>query len=87
MFLIAILLFFFSIINIFLKSNDFIILLLSIELLLISLSLFFLYYSYLFDSFFPFLFAFYILLIAASESAIGLTLFIIYSSPSKVKGS
>lgn len=74
---IAYLLIFFSLFNIVSKVYDIIVLLLSIELLLIGISIKFIYYSFIFDNLNPFLFALFILLVGAAESAIGLSIYIL----------
>ena len=74
---IASILIIFSLINIIFKTYDIIILLLSIELLLIGISLKFIYFSFLFDNLNPLIFAIFILLIGAAESAIGLSIYIL----------
>lgn len=75
--LIAYLLIFFSLFNIVYKANDIIILLLSIELLLIGISIKFIYLSFIFDNFYSFLFGVLILILGAAESAIGLSIYIL----------
>ena len=75
--LLATILLIFSLINFITKFNDFIFLLLTIELFLISLSLFFINIAFLYDNFFSLFFSFIIFIFAASESALGLTIFII----------
>lgn len=74
---IAYILIFTSIYNIIFKSYDFIILLLSIELLLIGISFKFIHLSFIFDNFNPFVFSIFILLLGAAESAIGLSIYIL----------
>jgi len=58
--------------------NNLISLLLSLELILFSISFIFIFFSLFFDDILGQLMAFFILTVAASESAIGLALFIFY---------
>src|ERR1700690_3980359 len=59
-------------------NRNLIIMLISIELMLLAISFLFIYFSILFDDFFNFLFSFYIIAIAAAETAIGLSILISY---------
>ena len=77
---------FFAFLNIIYKFKDFLIIILSLELLLIGISLKFIYYSFIFDLFSSFLFSLFILILGATESAIALSLLIIYYSNNKSKG-
>jgi NADH:ubiquinone oxidoreductase subunit K len=77
---------FFAFFNIFFKYKDFIIIILSLELLLIGISLKFIYFSIIFDLFSSFLFSLFILILGATESAIALSLLIIYYLNNKSKG-
>lgn len=76
--LLGILIIILGFINIFLKKQQYIIIILSIELILIGLSLYFLYISLDIDNITGLLFTIIILLIGATESAIGLSILIIY---------
>jgi NADH:ubiquinone oxidoreductase subunit K len=67
-----------SLISIIKERKNYIILLLTFEFFFINLTLLFLYSSLINDDFIGFLFALYILFIAAIESALGLTLLIVY---------
>ncbi|MBS1758388.1 MAG: NADH-quinone oxidoreductase subunit K [Bacteroidetes bacterium] len=53
-------------------------LLMSIELLLLSINLIFITVSISLDSFYGMLFAFFILVVAAAESAVGLSILVAY---------
>jgi NADH-quinone oxidoreductase subunit K len=58
-------------------------LLMSIELMLLSINLILIFYSVAFDDIFGQLFAFFILVVAAAESAVGLSILVAYF---RVKG-
>lgn len=77
-FLIGFLLFLIGIYGIFLTRKNIIIVLMSIELLLLSLNLLFITVSITLDDILGQALSLYILTIAASESAIGLALIVIY---------
>ena len=53
--------------------------LISLELLLLSISLLFLFYSFLFDDLLGSLFTLFLLPLAGAESALGLTLIVLYN--------
>ena len=67
-----------SLISIIKERKNYIILLLTFELFLINIALLFIYSSLLSDDFTGILLALYILLLGAIESALGLTLLILY---------
>lgn len=69
-----------SILSILKNRNNFIIVLLTFELLLISFSLFLIQTSFYFDDFAGILNAILLLIMGAIESSIGLTLLIIYKN-------
>ena len=56
----------------------------SIELLLLAINLIFVYYSLAIDSVWGQVFAFFVLVVAAAESAIGLSILVAYF---RIKGS
>ena len=58
-------------------------LLMSIELMLLAINLIFIFYSVAFDDIWGQLFAFFILVVAAAESAVGLSILVAYF---RVKG-
>jgi len=71
-------LFIFSLFGIFLNRRNLLLILMCIELLLLSLNSNFLIFSVYLDDLYGELFSFFILTMAASESAIGLAIIIIY---------
>ena len=64
--------------GIFLNFRNILIILMGIELILLSLNLNFIYFSLYLDDLYGQIFSLFILTIAASESAIGLAIIIIY---------
>lgn len=80
LYLIGFFLFLISFISIIKNNSNYIILLLSLELLIISISLFFISSSLLFDDFQGIIFTIFLYTIGAIESAIGLTILIIYKN-------
>ena len=64
--------------GVFLNFRNILIILMGIELMLLSLNLNFIYFSLYLDDLYGQLFSLFILTIAASESAIGLAIIIIY---------
>jgi len=66
------------------NRKNIILLLMSIELMLLAINLFFIYYSIVFDDMSGQLFSFFILLVAGAESAIGLSILIAFF---RVKGN
>ncbi len=66
------------------NRKNIILLLMSIELMLLAINLFFIYYSIVFDDMAGQLFSFFILLVAGAESAIGLSILIAFF---RVKGN
>nr|AAG23681.1 NADH dehydrogenase subunit 4L [Thraustochytrium aureum] len=64
--------------GIILNKRNILLTLLSIELILLAININFIFYSIYIDDFFGQLFALYILTVAAAESAIGLTILVIY---------
>ena len=79
-----ILLFFIGLIGVILNRRNILIILMCIELLLLSLSMNFILFSVYLDDLYGQLFSFFILTIAAAESAIGLAIIIIYY---RIRGS
>jgi NADH-quinone oxidoreductase subunit K len=73
-----ILLFFIGLIGVILNRRNIVIILMCIELLLLSLNMNFILFSVYLDDLYGQLFSFFILTIAAAESAIGLAIIIIY---------
>ena len=73
-----ILLFFIGLIGVVLNRRNILIILMCIELLLLSLNMNFILFSVYLDDLYGQLFSFFILTIAAAESAIGLAIIIIY---------
>tara|TARA_X000000950_G_C13387088_1_gene446700 strand:- start:211 stop:510 length:300 start_codon:yes stop_codon:yes gene_type:complete len=73
-----ILLFFIGLIGVILNRRNILIILMCIELLLLSLNMNFILFSVYLDDLYGQLFSFFILTIAAAESAIGLAIIIIY---------
>jgi len=67
-----------SLLGIFLNFRNILIILMGIELILLSLNLNFIFFSIYLDDLYGQLFSLFILTIAASESAIGLAIIIIY---------
>jgi NADH-quinone oxidoreductase subunit K len=70
--------------GIFLNRKNIIIMLMSIELMLLSVNLNFIIFSVYLDDLLGQVFAIFILTVAAAESAIGLSILVIYS---RIKGS
>jgi NADH-quinone oxidoreductase subunit K len=79
-----ILLFFIGLIGVILNRRNILIILMCIELLLLSLNMNFILFSVYLDDLYGQLFSFFILTIAAAESAIGLAIIIIYY---RIRGS
>jgi NADH-quinone oxidoreductase subunit K len=73
-----ILLFFIGLLGVILNRRNILIILMCIELLLLSLNMSFILFSVYLDDLYGQLFSFFILTIAAAESAIGLAIIIIY---------
>jgi NADH-quinone oxidoreductase subunit K len=73
-------LFFLGSIGIFLSRKNFIFMLMSLELMLLSVNMLFFFFSLYLDNLFGFVFIFYILTVAAAETAIGLSLIVVYSN-------
>merc|ERR1712146_805768 len=73
-----ILLFFIGLLGVILNRRNILIILMCIELLLLSLNMSFILFSVYLDDLYGQLFSFFILTIAAAESAIGLAVIIIY---------
>jgi NADH-quinone oxidoreductase subunit K len=67
-----------SLLGIFLNFRNILIILMGIELILLSLNLNFIFFSIYLDDLYGQIFSLFILTIAASESAIGLAIIIIY---------
>ena len=70
--------FFFNILGIVLNRRNILITLMCIELVLLSVNLNFIVFSIYLDDFYGQIFALFVLTIAASESAIGLAIIIVY---------
>ena len=66
------------------NRKNIITLLMSIELMLLAINLILIFYSVAFDDIFGQLFAFFILVVAAAEAAVGLSILVAYF---RVKGS
>ena len=79
-----ILLFFIGLVGVILNRRNILIILMCVELLLLSLNMNFILFSVYLDDLYGQLFSFFILTIAAAESAIGLAVIIIYY---RVRGS
>jgi NADH-quinone oxidoreductase subunit K len=75
---IAFLLFIIGVTGIVLNRKNILTLLMSIELMLLAINLILIYYSLMLDDIFGQLFAFFILVVAAAESAIGLSILVAY---------
>lgn len=82
--LIFFLLFLIGILGVVVNRKNILTLLMSIELLLLSINLIFIYSSLLLDSLWGIFIAFFILVVAAAESAVGLSILVAYF---RVKGS
>ena len=76
--LVSILLFLFGLLGIFLVKKNLIIILLSIELMLLSINFNFIIFSNYLDDIMGQVFALFILTVAAAESAIGLAILVVY---------
>lgn len=76
--LISLILFIFGILGIFLVKKNIIIILLSIELMLLSINFNFIIFSAYLDDFSGQIFSLFVLTVAAAESAIGLAILVIY---------
>ena len=74
----AILLFLIGILGIVVNRKNSIIMLMSIELMLLAINLLFIIYSCLLDNLIGQVFALYVLVVAAAESAIGLSILVAY---------
>jgi NADH-quinone oxidoreductase subunit K len=64
--------------GIFLARNNIILILICIELILLSVNIFFVVFSLYLDDLLGYIFAFLILTVAAAESAIGLAILIVF---------
>ena len=78
MFIVGLFLFVFGLIGSFLIRRNLIMIIVCIELMLMSIQLNFMIYSYNFNDIFGQLFVLFILMVAAAEVAIGLALLIVY---------
>ena len=76
---VAVILFFLGVWGIFLNRKNIVVILLSIELMLLAVNLNFIIFSVYLDDLLGQVFAIFILTIAAAESAIGLSILVIYS--------
>ena len=74
----AILLFLIGILGIVVNRKNIIIMLMSIELMLLAINLLFIVFSSLLDNIVGQIFALYVLVVAAAESAIGLSILVAY---------
>ena len=83
-FITSIFLFFIGSLGIFLSRKNLILMIMSLELMLLSINMLLFFFSLYLDTLIGFLFIFYILTIAAAETAIGLSLMIIYYRYSKL---
>jgi NADH-quinone oxidoreductase subunit K len=81
---IVMILFILGIWGIFLNRKNIIIMLMSIELMLLAVNLNFIIFSVYLDDLLGQIFAIFILTVAAAESAVGLSILVIYS---RIKGS
>lgn len=77
-FFISFLIFCLSFWGIFLTRKNFLIILMSIEMMLLSINLNFIIFSLILDDLIGQLFALFVLTVAAGESAVGLALLVIY---------
>lgn len=77
-FLLNLLLFIIGIWGIFVTRKNFIIILMSIEIMLLSINLNFIFFSLYLDDLIGQIFSLYILTVAAAESAIGLAILVVY---------
>lgn len=78
MFTLAISLFIFGIFGIIVNRKNIILMLMSIELMLLSINFILILASVYLDDIFGLIFGFYILVVAAAESAIGLSILVAY---------
>ena len=76
----SIVLFFIGSVGIFLSRKNFILMLMSLELMLLAVNMLFFFFSLYLDNMFGFVFIFYILTVAAAETAIGLSFIVVYSN-------
>lgn len=76
--ILAIVLFFLGLCGIMLNRKNIIIILMSIELLLLAVNFNFVIFSVILDDMLGQIFAFFVLTIAAAESAIGLAIYVVY---------
>jgi NADH-quinone oxidoreductase subunit K len=76
--IVAISLFFIGLSGIMLNRKNIIVILMSIELILLAINFNFVVFSIFIDDFLGQIFAFFILTIAAAESAIGLAIYVIF---------
>ena len=74
----AILLFLIGILGIVVNRKNLIIMLMSIELMLLAINFLFIIYSCILDNLMGQIFALYVLVVAAAESAIGLSILVAY---------
>lgn len=68
-----------GLLNVILRNIDFISILISIEIILLSLNLNFIIISSLLNDINGFIFSLFLLILAAAEAAVGLTLLIVYN--------
>lgn len=76
--ILAVVLFFLGLCGIMLNRKNIIIILMSIELLLLAVNFNFVIFSIMLDDMLGQIFAFFVLTIAAAESAIGLAIYVVY---------
>lgn len=74
----SITLFIIGLIGMFAVRGNLIVILVSIELMLLAVNLNFIFFSVFLDDFYGQLFSFFILTVAAAESAIGLAILVVY---------
>jgi NADH-quinone oxidoreductase subunit K len=72
------LLLFIGSVGVFLSRKNFIFMLMSLELMLLSMNMLLFFFSIYLDNLLGFVFIFYILTIAAAETAIGLSFIVLY---------
>jgi NADH-quinone oxidoreductase subunit K len=84
-FITSLLLFLIGVCGVFLSRKNILLLLMSLELMLLSVTYNFLFFSILLDDLQGQMFALFILAVAASESALGLALVVAYYQWNKIK--
>lgn len=74
----SVLMFIIGIMGMFAVRSNLIVILVSIELMLLAVNLNFIFFSVFLDDFYGQIFSFFILTVAAAESAIGLAILVVY---------